>query len=70
MKSFKSTVSAGHETTDVEFAGVSVTIDAIVGCKVSAGNDISVVCEHAESILNNRIVPMNLCIIFSFTSDF
>jgi hypothetical protein len=66
VKSFKSTVSAGHASIDVELAGVSVTADAVAGCKVSAGNGVSVVCEHAESIMNNRIVPINFFIIFTY----
>jgi hypothetical protein len=65
VKSFNSVVSVGHAPVDVELAGVSVTMDVIVGCNVSTGNDVSVVCEHAESIMNSRIVPMNLCIIFN-----
>jgi len=62
---FQFVVSAGHVLVDAELAGVSVAIDDIVGCNVSTGNNVSVVCEHAESIMNSRIIPMSLCIIFN-----
>jgi hypothetical protein len=46
-------------------AGASVSMAADVGGKDSTGNDVLGTCEHAESIMNSRIVPMNLCIIFN-----
>ena len=65
MNSFKSAVSDGHTPVQVEITGVSVTLDSIVGCKVLVGDGISVVGEHAESIIDRRIVPMIFFIIFS-----
>jgi hypothetical protein len=44
MKSFKSAVSEGHAPMEVELAGVSVAMDANVGCKVLVGMDANVGC--------------------------
>jgi hypothetical protein len=49
----------------MEVAGASVSMAADVGGKVSTGDDVLGTCEHAESIMNSRIVPMIFFIILN-----